>query len=122
VTHVFKSLFRHFSQGVLMNRSIQKGFPDRIEIVVAILVALAAVALLAYQDYTIRAKVSEGLVLVDETAITETHQARGPVTKLYRIMLPLRETLGTTPMDAAAAMAAANRNVASVTESVTQLA
>lgn len=59
---------------------IQKGFTlIELMIVIAIIGILAAVALPAYQDYTVRAKVSEGLTLADSAklAVSETRMSNG---------------------------------------------
>ena len=98
-------------------KRIQQGFTlIELMIVVAIIGILAAVALPAYQDYTIRAKVSEVILAMSacRTSITEVYQSGGtaPVANQWGCEGVSSKYVGALVTDADGRVKATIRNIA----------
>jgi type IV pilus assembly protein PilA len=81
-----------------MIKTNQKGFTlIELMIVIAIVGILAAVAIPVYQDYTVRARITEPLALLGEakTGVTEFYVANG-VLPATAAAVGIRTTIGTT--------------------------
>ena len=103
-------------------KKMQQGFTlIELMIVIAIIGILAAVALPAYQDYTIRAKVSEGIVLADGIKPIVADNAANGTPNANGGLFASMDIVGGGPCAAAGTCSLAGQSATAVSNNVTTI-